>query len=43
VKLSPSAVENIVHHLPEAVEFAVDIHGRGALDEMEIRREVKGA
>ena len=41
VTVFPSAIENIVRRFPEVVEFAVDVHRRQALDEMEVRLEVK--
>lgn len=42
VNVFPSAVENIVRRFPEVGEFAVDVHRRKELDEMEIRIEVRG-
>ena len=42
VNVYPTAVENIVRQFPEVGEFAVDVHRRDALDEMEIRLEVSG-
>lgn len=41
VNVFPSAVENIVRRFPEIGEFAVDVHRRKELDEMEIRVEVR--
>jgi phenylacetate-CoA ligase len=41
VNVFPSAVENIVRRFPEVGEFAVDVHRRKELDEMEIRVEVR--
>ncbi|NKB65801.1 MAG: phenylacetate--CoA ligase family protein [Candidatus Latescibacteria bacterium] len=43
VNCYPSAVENIVHRFPQVVEFAVDVHRRNALDEVELRLELQGA
>jgi phenylacetate-CoA ligase len=43
INVFPSAVENIVRQHPEVGEFAVDVHRRAELDEMEIRIEVKAA
>ncbi len=42
VVIYPSAVENVVRSFSEVTEFAVDVYRRGALDEMEIRLEVRG-
>ena len=42
VNVYPTAVENIVRRFPEVGEFAVEVHRRSALDEMEIRLEVGG-
>ena len=42
VNCYPSAVENIVHRFPQVVEFAVDVHRRNALDEVELRLELRG-
>ena len=39
VNVYPSTIENIVRDFPEVGEFAVDVHRRRALDEMEIRLE----
>ena len=36
----PSSIENIVRRFPEIVEFAVDVHRRQALDELELRLEL---
>jgi phenylacetate-CoA ligase len=40
VNIFPSAIENIVRAFPEIGEFAVDVHRRHELDDMEIRVEV---
>jgi phenylacetate-CoA ligase len=42
INVFPSAIENIVRRFPEVGEFAVDVHQREELDEMEIRIEVRG-
>lgn len=42
IVIYPSAVENVVRSFPDVAEFAVDVYRRGALDEMEIRVEVRG-
>lgn len=42
VNIFPSAIENIVRGFPEIGEFAVDVHRRQELDDMEIRVEVSG-
>ncbi len=42
INVFPSAVENIVRRFAEIGEFAVDVHRRKELDEMEIRIEVRG-
>ena len=42
VNVYPTAVENIVRRFPEVGEFAVDVHRRQTLDEVEIRLEVSG-
>ena len=36
----PSAIENVVRQFPAIGEFAVDIHRRKALDELEVRLEL---
>jgi phenylacetate-CoA ligase len=41
INVFPSAIENIVRRFPEVGEFAVDIHRRGELDQMELRIEVR--
>ena len=41
INVFPSAIENIVRRFPEAGEFAVDIHRRTTMDDMEVRIEVK--
>ncbi len=38
----PSAIENIVRQFPHVTEFAVDIHRRGHLDELDVRLEING-
>jgi phenylacetate-CoA ligase len=43
INVYPSALENIVRRFPEVGEFAVDLHRRHELDEMEVRVEVKGS
>lgn len=43
VNVFPSAIENIVRRFNEIGEFAVDVHRRGELDEMEIRIEANGS
>lgn len=40
VNVFPSAIENVIRRHSEVGEFAVDIHRRDELDEMEIRIEV---
>ena len=42
VNIFPSAIENIVRSFPGIGEFAVDVHRRQELDDMEIRVEVSG-
>jgi len=42
VLVIPSAIEDLVRAFPEVAEFAVDVHRRGALDEMTVRLEVTG-
>ena len=39
----PSTIENIVRQFPEVVEFAVHIHRRRNLDEMDLHLELNGA
>lgn len=39
----PSAIENIVRQFPAISEFAVDVHRRQSLDELELRIELDGA
>jgi len=41
VVVYPSAIENVVRRFPAVGEFAVDIHRRQALDELELRVELK--
>jgi phenylacetate-CoA ligase len=41
VNVFPSAIENIVRRFDEVVEFAVDVHRRGELDELELRIELR--
>jgi phenylacetate-CoA ligase len=41
INVFPSAIENIVRRFPEVGEFAVDVHRRKNLDDMEVRIEVK--
>ena len=43
INVYPSAIENIVRMSPEVGEFAVDVHRKKSLDEMEIRIEVRNA
>lgn len=43
VNVYPSTVENVIRRFAEVGEFAVDVHRRRALDEMEIRLEINGA
>jgi len=40
VNVFPSALENIIRQSPEIGEFAVDVHRRGELDDLDIRIEV---
>ena len=40
VLIYPSGIENIVRQFPAVTEFAVDVHRRSALDELEVRLEV---
>lgn len=40
VNVYPSTVENVIRRFSEVGEFAVDVHRRRALDEMEIRLEI---
>jgi phenylacetate-CoA ligase len=40
VNVFPSAIENVVRRFVEVVEFAVDVHRRGELDEIELRVEL---
>ncbi len=40
INIFPSAIENVVRRFPQVGEFAVDIHRREELDELEIRIEV---
>jgi phenylacetate-CoA ligase len=42
VNVFPTAVENAVRRFSEVGEFAVDVHRRGAMDEMEVRFETAG-
>ena len=42
VVVYPSAIENVVRQFPAVTEFAVDVHRRKALDELEIRLELDG-
>ena len=41
VNVFPSAIESIVRRFPDIGEFAVDVTRQGALDEMEIRIEIR--
>jgi phenylacetate-CoA ligase len=41
INVYPSAVENIVHRFDDVGEFAVDVSRPDALDEMEVRIEVR--
>lgn len=41
VNVFPSAIENVVRRVSEVVEFAVDVHRRGELDEIELRIELR--
>ena len=43
VNVFPSSIENIVRRFREVGEFAVDVHRRKSLDEMELRIEVNEA
>ncbi len=43
INVFPSALENIVRRFPVVGEFAVDVHRRRELDEMEVQVEVKNA
>ncbi len=43
VNVYPSAVENVIRRFAEVGEFAVDVHRRRALDEMEVRLEIGGS
>lgn len=43
INIFPSAVENVVRRFPEIGEFAVDVHRREELDDMDIRIEIAGA
>ena len=43
VNVFPSSIENIVRRFHEVAEFAVDVHRRRSLDEMELRIEVNEA
>lgn len=40
VVVYPSAIENVVRQFPAVAEYAVDIHRRKALDELEVRLEL---
>ena len=40
VNIFPSVVENIVRGVPQVGEFAMDVHRRHELDDMELRIEV---
>ena len=42
VNVYPSTIENIIRRFAEIGEFAVDVHRRGTLDEMEIRIQTSG-
>lgn len=42
VNVFPSAIENVVRRFAEVVEFGVDVHRRGELDEIELRVELQG-
>lgn len=39
INVFPSAIENIIRAFPDVSEFAVDIHRKGVMDEMDIRFE----
>ena len=40
VNIYPSAIENVLRSFPQIIEFAVDVHRQGALDEVEVRLEI---
>ena len=42
VVVYPSAIENVVRQFPAVTEFAVDVHRRKALDELEVHLELDG-
>ena len=42
VVVYPSAIENVVRQFPTVTEFAVDVHRRKALDELEVHLELDG-
>ena len=42
VVVYPSVIENVVRQFAAVTEFAVDVHRRRALDELEVRLEVNG-
>ena len=42
VVVYPSAIENVVRQFPAVAEFAIDVHRRRALDELEVRLELDG-
>jgi phenylacetate-CoA ligase len=41
VNVFPSAIENIVRRFEEVVEFGIDVHRRGELDEIELHVELR--
>ena len=43
VNVYPSVIENTVRQFPEVGEFAVDVHSRGELDELDVQMEVKAS